>query len=794
MERQSHGAFEEALAALAGDLNRLRIERGKPSYRDLVARADASGTGIRLSVATQSDVFNGRRLVRADTFMGLVRMLYAYDEYGRETAVPSHTAPELVVWRQRWQQLAALQPAVTVRSVPARDREARAEPGTATPRPVPVEAPRTYESREHARSNAATATPAPNRSSAFPDSARIPLPAGSDLSDPGPYVLRHHLTGDAAPALDVVFSPDGRHLASAGGDVVRLWDTTTGLAILPPLSATHPLAFASDGMLIARDARDPLTLRWFAPSTGLPSRPAVFHSTPVTAIACARTGSAAATIELDGTVRLSGPDVGRRSIVLVHGGDSDSDHIDTAAFVPDGRLLAATRGGRVWDLIGKETLPRAALAAGSGTPELTAFSPDGRLLALGYEDGRVTLWDMTAGRDGPPMAGHAETIFALAFSPDGRLLATGSHDRTVRLWDTVAGRAVGPALRGHTHGVEAVAFSPDGQLLAAASEGGVLIYERVGARPAAPLAARALAGALRERTAVRLPPVQAERAFVRMAFSPDGRVIAATTAGASLRVWDPVTRKPLAPLTAAATVYPPCLAFSPDGALLAGACPGRTVWLRDPVSGMVRREWPTGEFLAKQLAFSSDGRRVWSLGVDGLVQLRDASDGRPIDAPLGDEAGAVTGIALSADGRRLATADTEGRVLVWHPGTPRPVGGPFPGREMAFSPDGRILATAHAGTSVRLWDLNTGRQHAGPLTAHESVVNDLAFSPDGTLLATAGQDGVTLLWDPATGQRVGSALTGHDGTVNGLAFSPDGSLLATAGADGVLHLWVMGPL
>ncbi|MEU9302481.1 WD40 repeat domain-containing protein [Streptomyces sp. NPDC048269] len=87
LPRQPPRTFEEELAALAADLHRLRIARGKPSYRDLVTRAARSGSGIQLSPATQSEAFNGKRLVRADTLMGLVRILYAYDEYGHDGPV-----------------------------------------------------------------------------------------------------------------------------------------------------------------------------------------------------------------------------------------------------------------------------------------------------------------------------------------------------------------------------------------------------------------------------------------------------------------------------------------------------------------------------------------------------------------------------------------------------------------------------------------------------------------------------------------------------------------------------------
>jgi WD40 repeat protein len=105
-----------------------------------------------------------------------------------------------------------------------------------------------------------------------------------------------------------------------------------------------------------------------------------------------------------------------------------------------------------------------------------AFSPDGRLLASGGDDGAVSLWDSATGEALRSLQGHTDWVRSVAFSPDGRLLASGGDDWAVRLWDSATGEAL-RSLKEHTRWVISVAFSPDGRLLASGgSDGAVRLW------------------------------------------------------------------------------------------------------------------------------------------------------------------------------------------------------------------------------------------------------------------------------------------------------------------------------
>jgi WD40 repeat protein len=148
------------------------------------------------------------------------------------------------------------------------------------------------------------------------------------------------------------------------------------------------------------------------------------------------------------------------------------------------------------------------------------LSPDDRLLATGYSNGAVKLWDFPSGEHEMTITNHTGALLAVLFSPDGRVLASASHDGQVGLWDVFARRELA-TLRGHLGSVWSAAFSPDGRRLATGGSG---------AKDAVKLWDLA--------TQREILSLQGEGDFFfHVAFSPDGSTVMATSFTGVAHLW-----------------------------------------------------------------------------------------------------------------------------------------------------------------------------------------------------------------------------------------------------------------
>ncbi len=628
-----------------------------------------------------------------------------------------------------------------------------------------------------------------------------------------------------------------------GRSPAHVWDAATGRIIREigePGIRIREIAFPSDGKMIAT-IEDPGRLRLWNPATGQEQRR--WHEAKnenVTHMCFSPDGRtvAASVFRYDEATRkseqflnlwdITAPTERRRRI-----GGGDWLHLCDLKFSPDGRMLATASNDTESPIVGEKPEKGSTrlrdLATGRERMRFpvegfhvrsAAFSPDGRLLAAGVSDQTIRVYDLTTGQERLPRLGQERALqprlpeqgltvgnrdwmvmACLAFSPDGTILASGtcgtgntgaSQLADVYLWDVGQGKELRhfPAQQGW---IQSLTFSPDGKTLATTgAEVVIRLWDVASGRETQPQSGHRLT-------------------IRRLAVSPaDGTVFTSGQDG-TIRRWDPASGRELG-IFATFTEAIDAMAFAPDGKtlLLGGSFGGLTLWSVDQRREIRRLARVEERNPIRHVAFSPDGKTVAS-----ERRIWDANSGRVLatfqDRDLRNNHFAnFYPIFYGPDGKQIITAEPDG-VRIWDIASGQEarwaVRARFDNDPAALSTDGRFLASGglispdrgnERDPTILLWELASGQQVA-TLQGHEEGSRGLAFSPDGRLLASGSgnnftsNDATVRVWDIATGREL-RRLEGHMSAVDAVAFTPDGRSVVSGGDDTTALVWDISDL
>ena len=532
------------------------------------------------------------------------------------------------------------------------------------------------------------------RSIAFsPDGGMIASGSQDKVDDHSSHGTVHSFAGGA-----MKFRVDGS---------VQLWDVATGehkMTLTEHIDAVFTVAYSPDGLSFISGSGDGTILLWDAKTYQLKTE----LTGDLYAIAFSPDGKTLAIGSRDiKKIELWDAVSGEHKTTLTE----HTDNVGNLIFNPDGRTFAGIGGDstiRLWDAVTGEHLKT--ITGHTRSISSISFNADGSKLATGsgHDDGTsgdkiIRIWNVHSGClqntfKVPIGRWVRQLIDYVSYSPDGKTLATGSEDGTIRLWDAESGKLQFTTFEGLTDSAAnlgyceglLLAYSPDGKTFVSRSEiswdsfidGTIQLWDAVTCKHKVSLT-----------TGYRGPG----GAVISLAFSPDSRTVAGGDNDGTVYLWDAVTGELKATLPGHVK-YVFSIAFSPDGRTLASGWKSVCLW--DVASGECKATLHMHRGTVSSVAFSPDGSILAVASTNDVTLwdvrkiLHQSHDNTPIHTyatnrydvtgrhktTLKGHIGFVSSVAFSPDGRILASGGEDGTILLWDitktpqtPKTPRQI-------------------------------------------------------------------------------------------------------------------------
>jgi len=624
-----------------------------------------------------------------------------------------------------------------------------------------------------------------------------------DLNVTKPKKIEGHRWGVSS----VVFSPDGKLLASGSGDyTVRIWQVDTGECIKILKGHTtnvDTIAFSPDGKFLIAGVRNGEIWIWNIENNKcLKSfRP---HRSYVTFVSFFPDGRFFVSGSRDKKIYIWDFRTGKCFKMF-----EEKDEVYSVMFSPNGKLLAWGSSDytvKIWD-IKKRNYIKSLKGHEAGVQSI-AFSPDGILLASGSNDNTIRIWDIEREKCLKVLEGHEGPIYSVAFSPDGRFLASGSEDCTVRIWKAGSWECI-KTLKEHKRGIRSVAFSPDGKMLASGARDNIIYiwnikiekdFEEIEEDKTYNFcissgmkffdSKSSTTGQNQDIKIKKFKVLKGHEDWIfSVAFSSNGKFLASGSEDWTVRIWDIEKGEiPKKIKEHEGSIY--SVAFSLDNRLLASGSADCTIRIWCIETGKLLKVFKEHEKSVYSVAFSPDGRFLASGSADCTVRIWSVETGECLKI-LKEHEGSVHSVAFSPDGKLLASGSGDTTVCIWEVETGKCLEIVSEAEShvysVAFSSDGKFLALGSKDKTIYIWDI-TIKDCVKILKAHIDSVYSVAFSPDGRFLASGSADCTVRIWSVETGECL-KILKEHEGSVHSVAFSPDGKLLASGSKDKIVYIW-----
>jgi len=472
------------------------------------------------------------------------------------------------------------------------------------------------------------------------------------------------------------------------------------------------------------------------------------------------------------------------TVTAFAGGPTPTPASPTPTATPSLPVLAGTPVPLPNEPITPENVDRIQQLAmwGKGRIEHLAYSPDGKILAVGTTAG-VWLYDAETLAE-LRFINTGNFVGSLAFTGDGTKLVTDVGASAIITWDVATGEKLNSVRvrDGYQGGMNfspgSVAFSPGGNILAAALDDQKIgLWANQGEKYLSTLIGNAY----------------------KLALSPDQKLLAAGSVGNSIQIWDVATGTQLytverSEFGVSAPVFSPPLPVGGSSKMLLAAS-GGAIKLWDAQTGTLVKTLDEPDQVTA-LAFSSDGTLLATCSADNesnyIMRLWQVSNGTLLHTFHTKHIDFVNSLIFSPDSNFLISGSWDGAVQRWDTktgilidklqgfGRSAAFAGRTPGIPLpAFFFRDRMFISNPFNNQIELWDLKDGQMEKA-LVGHKSLITNLALSTEGNKLVSSERwDNTIRIWNPVTGQNSGVyeiyVDTGYGKT---LAISPDGQLLA----------------